>query len=364
MKRKNIILNIATIALCICAIVVGVYSAKSASLSVGGTVGFKAHNCEVELVGKITGATAIESSDTPVDYYITATQSSAPKTESETIKVGGTNGSSSAYFGNLYFTHNSDADANDIVMTFTITNKSAFDIKATLSKDGLTLATGVTAVVTNNDAEISANGTAEITLTISVTSDSDLASAVTGALSFTFEKYVSILSYDATYGWHIKMGKVTTSTLGVAENTQLIWVPVIEVAEDGTESAFDCMNNKPETGHTYYFLSYNILPVVYGSTKNNYMTFNFYESSSPYYSWYYDGSTMVKHTDSSGANINPNDYSVSNIRAYLNGNTAYRYYDSSKDSYTPDTTQELTSFLTLYGLTDDPIYTSLSLIRI
>lgn len=51
-KRKlNLFLNIAVICLCCASICFGVYSAKTASLNVSGTIGFNAHNCSVEVSG-------------------------------------------------------------------------------------------------------------------------------------------------------------------------------------------------------------------------------------------------------------------------------------------------------------------------
>lgn len=51
-KRKlNLFLNVAVICLCFASICFGVYSAKTASLNVSGTIGFNAHNCSVEVSG-------------------------------------------------------------------------------------------------------------------------------------------------------------------------------------------------------------------------------------------------------------------------------------------------------------------------
>lgn len=41
--------------MCVCAIAIGVYSAKIASLNISGTIGFTAHNCKVRVLDKITG---------------------------------------------------------------------------------------------------------------------------------------------------------------------------------------------------------------------------------------------------------------------------------------------------------------------
>ena len=64
-KRKfSMLLNIAVLCLCVAAIAIGVYSAKNASLNVTGTIGFVAHDCKVEVYGKITGA--VDSSNNTI----------------------------------------------------------------------------------------------------------------------------------------------------------------------------------------------------------------------------------------------------------------------------------------------------------
>ncbi|MBQ7885248.1 MAG: hypothetical protein IJ318_04075, partial [Clostridia bacterium] len=118
---------------------------------------------------------------------------------------------------------------------------------------------------------------------------------------------------------------------------------------------------KPQSGNKYYFLSYNILPVNYSGTSNNYMSFNFYDntsSTSETYrkAWYWDedAGTTAFYKDSSDAYVNANDYSVSNVRNYLNGETAYRYYTTP--NYTPNTAQKLTTINELYGLSTDVVF--------
>ena len=72
MKRKfSLFLNIAMLCLSVCAIAFGVYSAKTASLNVGGSVGFVAHNCEIELNGTIV---ACENSNATATKEVTIPQ--------------------------------------------------------------------------------------------------------------------------------------------------------------------------------------------------------------------------------------------------------------------------------------------------
>ncbi|MBQ7884966.1 MAG: hypothetical protein IJ318_02595, partial [Clostridia bacterium] len=119
---------------------------------------------------------------------------------------------------------------------------------------------------------------------------------------------------------------------------------------------------KPQSGNKYYFLSYNILPVNYSGTSSDYLTFNFYDntdSASETYrkAWYWDETTGTTafYKDSSDAYVNANDYSVSNIRAYLNGDEVYGSY-STTPKYQPNTAQKLTTINELYGLTTDAVF--------
>ena len=60
-KKFSLLLNIATICLCLTAIAFGVYSAKNASLNVSGTVGFNAHNCKFAVTGTVECASTTDN---------------------------------------------------------------------------------------------------------------------------------------------------------------------------------------------------------------------------------------------------------------------------------------------------------------
>ncbi len=131
-KRKfNILLNIAVICMCVCAIAIGVYSAKTASLNVSGTIGFTAHNCKVRVLGKITGAmdannVALDPATTPALNY--------QESENKGKLIDGT--ADTWNFGSIFFDDlNTDEnhEVNDIVFTFTITNESAYYVDVTVN---------------------------------------------------------------------------------------------------------------------------------------------------------------------------------------------------------------------------------------
>ncbi|MDY2695602.1 MAG: leucine-rich repeat domain-containing protein [Eubacteriales bacterium] len=177
-KRKfNLLLQIATLCLCVAAIAFGVYSAKTASLNVSGTIGFTAHNCKVRVLGQITGA--VDASNTAITNntstakinYTDSTNTSQGKLIEGTVDTWD--------FGKIYFDDlntEGDAIATDIVFTFTLTNEStAYDVIATLNVNNLpssikptvTFSTG-----SNNsgvECELKKSGTpVTITLTLSL----------------------------------------------------------------------------------------------------------------------------------------------------------------------------------------------------
>ncbi len=132
-KRKfNILLNIAVLCMCIAAIAIGVYSAKTASLNVSGTIGFTAHNCKVRVLGKITGAVgadnaALDPANTPaLNYQESADTGKLIEGKAEPWNFG------SIYFDDL----NTDKyhEVNDIVFTFTITNESDYYVDVTVDQ--------------------------------------------------------------------------------------------------------------------------------------------------------------------------------------------------------------------------------------
>ena len=133
-KRKFIIwLNFVTICLSICAIAIGVYSIKTATLNVNGAIGFTAHNCKVRVLGKITGA--VDANNVALDPATT----SALRYQNNDGTAKLIDGTADTWdFGNIYFDDlNPDKynKVNDIVFTFTITNESAYYVDVTVNQD-------------------------------------------------------------------------------------------------------------------------------------------------------------------------------------------------------------------------------------
>ena len=121
-KRKfNLLLEIATICLCVAAIAFGVYSAKSASLNVSGTLGFTAHNCNVIITPSYTCANSSEAG------------ASVKTTTLDNVELGNpaSQTSQNVAFDSLYF-NDLVENGDKIVLTLKVENKSMFDVKIKL----------------------------------------------------------------------------------------------------------------------------------------------------------------------------------------------------------------------------------------
>ena len=130
-KRKfNLLLNIATLCLCITAIAFGVYSAKTASLNVSGTIGFSAHNCEVYVAGQITGGI-----DADLNSVTSFVSKDSGATKDTFIKIGD---SYNWKIGTMFFDDiNTTGDelAKPITIELKVYNKSSFKVIFTFNED-------------------------------------------------------------------------------------------------------------------------------------------------------------------------------------------------------------------------------------
>ena len=132
-KRKiSMLLNIAVLCLCVCAIAIGVYSAKNASLNVTGTIGFTAHNCNVDISGYIYGHSTTKDG-TPIakptqdSEKVYLKNGTTDVTETSPLKITGNSGALN--FNTVYFSDMGETgEVEPIVIMLTITNKSDFTV--------------------------------------------------------------------------------------------------------------------------------------------------------------------------------------------------------------------------------------------
>ncbi|MDY2696361.1 MAG: leucine-rich repeat domain-containing protein [Eubacteriales bacterium] len=132
-KRKiSMLLNIAVLCLCVCAIAIGVYSAKNASLNVTGTIGFTAHNCDVDISGYIYGH-SITKDGTPIakptnnSEKVYLKNGTTDVTETSPLKITGNNGALT--FGDVFFSDMGETgDLEQVRIVLTITNQSSYEV--------------------------------------------------------------------------------------------------------------------------------------------------------------------------------------------------------------------------------------------
>ena len=122
-KRKfRILLNIATLCLCVCAIAFGVYSAKQASLNVSGTIGFNAHDCKVSVSYYMKGYASSPDDEPKTDYDSTPLGSLTNIGDSTTLA------NQSINLNKFYFSDMAGDTVPPIYIKFVITNRSEFPI--------------------------------------------------------------------------------------------------------------------------------------------------------------------------------------------------------------------------------------------
>ena len=190
-KRKfNILLNIATLCLCVCAIAFGVYSAKQASLNVSGTVAFTAHNCKADVVAKVYGD-AVDSSNA-------INADGTPRQAENAGQVGewSVDGKdvNNATMTKFYFSDMGDEDVTPITLTFTITNQSDFPVQVCITSISATSvgfynADTTTTYTPNTYVQMDTKGkTADLVVVLKLT-DLTITEVSDLKISLKFEKY-------------------------------------------------------------------------------------------------------------------------------------------------------------------------------
>ncbi|MBE7082123.1 MAG: leucine-rich repeat domain-containing protein [Clostridiales bacterium] len=142
MKKKfSLLLNIATICLCVCAIAIGVWSAKSAQMAVSGNIGFTAHNCDVVATTYIQNAIRKDANDEWEKIVGTQAQWSS-QTDNTNASIYVSNNDSYT-FGSIYFDDWFEDVATTIRIKIKVANYSLFPVSArvkTLSVGGTPVA--------------------------------------------------------------------------------------------------------------------------------------------------------------------------------------------------------------------------------
>ena len=372
MKKRefNLLLQIATLCLCVAAIAFGVYSAKTASLSVSGTIGFKANNCKFYIASSVTCAENTTSSSAQI-----TTDQEKTRTLYE------------AYDKNNTFAHDVGmlrfndlvTDGNKVVITLKIENASAYKVSLVVSakptfengsntdkiqseiKQGTEVVdVGGEVVFEPADAtDNSGNDYKEITITLTVDeTELDYLSTLAGDLKFGFkmDKYVQKPYTKAT----LPVKKATegveyTSTekdasfvaaypyyieYGVNDGNPITWhIIAKDGVVDGVNGQMVTLTDDDlaqlETGKLdvdvkYYFLSRHLLPTgtlkaseipsVNQADINTCIAFqNHFNLTNDKYEPKNYGKQQYRLVNDSS--IYASDYAWSNLRSYLKGNS-------------------------------------------
>lgn len=385
-------LNIITICMCFAALAVGVYAASQASLKVSGQIGFTAHNCKVSVNGYIYGHGATltngeyldDIDGNPVPVPTAQDGSDKVMLSDSPINIEGgvsTEAESTLSFGNRYFTdmQSETGKPDDIYIVISVTNTSEhYKVKATVDETTMIFGKVKASVVGDKSAILDTSGTkatAEFTFKLELTAESDgsYADITTNLqaviLKMMFERYEMIKSdiiQNTADGLYVE-GEDTTYyyiEMGVNPYTQepLRWVPIAKYNES-TQTYEQHQKTTPITmTGTYYFVSEYLLKLV---------SYNFYDdathASDNTPAVYYDGTEYKNPTINAaeGTLVHANDYSISNVRAYLNSdpnNPAYERYNKNKKYY-PDISRTLTgtnSFLSYFQISTDPVYSQIT----
>lgn len=321
MKKHTIWLNLITICLCISAIAIGVYSAKIAELNVGGTIGFKAHDCDVLIWGDVQGAvTDSESTTAPTKITTLYSSTSTEVNEAKPLQIiGDSTEKLQMPSSGIFFYDYAGDSAPDIVLTIHCKNNSPFAIKIDCDLDALTKsledASNIT-YSTNIPSKIGKNKTGDIVITFHLTSKlQDVSCNFDLPISFSMAADLTqFVKHDDTNNYYyIEMGK---SSKGEA----LKWVPIAKQNDSGVFEKFDYKTTQPVLGETYYFLSTQSITEAAGHGVVPYAYVEHTHDNAKYYNANTSEWELCK--DAGNNSINGNDYSVSNIRNYLNNKTA------------------------------------------
>ena len=391
-KKFNLLLNIATLCLCVAAIAFGVYSAKNASLNVTGTVGFTAHNVKAKVEAWISGFAETPDGE-PVTNKVQITSNDGLLLDGKdaSFNLGATEGSSDTvtrYFSDL----GTSGNPEDIVVEIKITSMTtAFNVLANVDFANSKATTDVLKDKIKVDCDRSAavlgttDGTsATFTFKISLLPNSDgsygddsLKSPSTSNIQIkmnlgkteynqttlkansvevkefttkekeaiktglggysiganTYEYTDTILCYAERFPYYVEMGE--------HNSTKLRWLIVGTSASDGTittlsdddRTAFSkgLMLNK-----TYVMLSEKILLTDI-------------DKSMPYQNQYTNSGDYLNDYGYSAQ-----DYATSNVRQYLIGNTVKNGATLSNGKYTASGID--VNIITKYNLNNNQMY--------
>lgn len=377
-KKFNLLLNIATLCLCVAAIAFGVYSAKNASLNVSGTVGFNAHNIDYTANLYMYGHSGADGKPVTEANKVTLTNTGSDKINFElgnqTFSDLGDSGEPETIYVVIEVTNNSDFNvalkanlsqcvpSNENLLIDTPKDDSA---RILASKTGTADARKGTIKYTLNVKKNSNGEYPEIPTTNAVTLKVDLAKTdlttstpvradlPVAVKEFTTEEKNKIKSdlnitsgdcYATKFPYYVEMGerdnngKVKWLIIGISGTDG---TPTALTTEDKTAFRKGLMLNK-----TYVMLSEKILYTEsienFGISFQN--EYKYDDSASP----------ASKNTNN---DYSAQDYATSTIRNYLKGKTVQRADKAANFIFSPDGTE--VNLLTSYNIKNSKIYNTI-----
>lgn len=338
MKQKNLIICLASLIMCMFTIVIGVYAAKTASMKVQGTLSFEAHDTKVDIDVFMYGHA--DDNGEPV-----AKTARTEITGNSPIQVVGADVTNTTALGGKKFTdlNSTSNQPEDIVIDFEFTNKSDFDVLASVNAEATTCDNASVrisdsgAVIMSKSSGSTKTGKLSVTLSLKSTNGSyttfstkDLTISIkfekaTYRTTTTINKFSDIANYSSTVQGKIGAAEccdtieytndapyrtyvdafpyyITMGTYGTGTTANINWLIVGKMNSFGEVTALTAndkavlASNKMINGVDYVVLSEKALEdrVFVDSTKLN-----------------------SDYTTNTTYGTNANDYATSDIRAYL-----------------------------------------------
>ncbi|MBE7075193.1 MAG: hypothetical protein E7376_04365 [Clostridiales bacterium] len=344
-KNYKWLINLATLVLCVCALAIGVYAAKQASLTATGTIGFTAHGCKVKVSG------TIDAYDEDFTTKLTGTEATIAETlvdeEGEELSLPAMYFSDLAEEGNTITINLKITSDSDFPVLCNIPNPVAYDSNSTTTE-----ITAVKGLTSNQSFVLSTKGEyKDITITFTLT-DIETASEISAIFdaNLEFKKYTfdrSVLKTGAMSGLpdetekaktklYVEMGEYTVGET----TTPLRWYAFAysatgseEVGANGMVAVneFTATDSTSVPAGTYYFISEYILK----NTDSDYIAFNSSMTEINDYGIHYNNSTIQNYVNGTTGlytkyNFGADKYSgvYGQITTRTLGGEDYKVYDS------------------------------------
>ncbi|MBE7075029.1 MAG: hypothetical protein E7376_03530 [Clostridiales bacterium] len=244
MKNKfKWLINIFTLVLCVCALAIGVYAAKTAMLNLGGTLGFTMHSCLVEVSGTISPVAVKDSNGSYKKETITLDRAIMGSESSDSVTT------TNMDLGSLEF-----YKGYDMVFDFEFKNMSGCATLAEFSiefqNDAVTIVNDGVYDILPTTKVISPNGIVNLCFALHLEDETQILNGFNFTITADFEEFV--VQEDVNGYNYVTMGTEDGSKTGTA----IKWYPFAK-QQDGSLVAFDATQDL--TAGEYCFISEYVL---------------------------------------------------------------------------------------------------------